>query len=67
MTKISRFVAVGRDMKTAHAGLGIAEADWSASVNALVATLEKFKVPAKEKGEVLAAISSLKKDIVEKP
>jgi hemoglobin len=58
---------IGRDMKTSHAGLGITEADWTASVNHLVATLDKFKVPAKEKGEVLAAISSLKKDIVEKP
>jgi hemoglobin len=60
-------VYIGRDMKTAHAGLMITEADWTASVNALVATLDKFKVPEKEKGEVLAAISSLKKDIVEKP
>jgi hemoglobin len=58
---------IGRDMKTSHAGLGITEADWTTSVNHLVATLDKFKVPAKEKGEVLAAISSLKKDIVEKP
>ena len=58
---------IGRDMKTSHAGLAITEADWTASVNHLVATLDKFKVPAKEKGEVLAAISSLKKDIVEKP
>jgi len=57
----------GRDMKTAHAGLGITGADWDASVKHLVETLDKFKVPEKEKGEVLAAISGLKKDIVEKP
>ncbi len=55
---------IGRDMKTAHAGMGIAEADWSASVIHLVATLDKFKVPAKEKQEVLALVSSLKPDIV---
>lgn len=60
-------VYIGRDMKTSHAGLGISEKDWTASVNHLVATLDKFKVPAKEKDEVLAAISGLKKDIVEKP
>jgi hemoglobin len=54
----------GRDMKTAHTGLGIAEDDWSAAVKDLVATLDKFKVPEKEKGEVLGAISSLKGDIV---
>jgi hemoglobin len=57
---------LGRDMKTAHTGLGITEADWNASVNHLVATLDKFKVPEKEKGEVLGAISGLKGDIVGK-
>lgn len=56
----------GRDMKTAHAGLKITEADWDQSVKLLTATLEKFKVPEKEKGEVLAAVSGLKADIVEK-
>ena len=57
---------LGRDMKTSHKGLGIDEADWKEGVDALVATLEKFKVPEKEKGEVLAAVGGLKKDIVEK-
>ena len=57
---------LGRDMKTAHKGLGIDEADWKEGVDSLVATLDKFKVPAKEKNEVLAAVSSLKNDIVEK-
>ena len=56
----------GRDMKTTHAGLGITEADWSRSVEHLVATLDKFKVPQKEKDELLAAASALKKDIVER-
>jgi hemoglobin len=58
---------LGRDMKLVHTGLGITEADWKESVDSLVATLDKFKVPAAEKGEVLSAVSSLKKDIVEKP
>jgi len=57
----------GRDMKTAHMGLGITEADWNAAATALTATLDKFKVPDREKGEVLAAVTNLKKDIVEKP
>ena len=57
-------VYIGEDMKTAHAGLGISEADWKKSVDHLVATLDKFHVPAKEKNEVLTAISSMKKDIV---
>jgi hemoglobin len=56
----------GRDMKTAHTGLGITQADWDLAVKYLVATLDEFKVPAKEKDELLAIASSLKKDIVEK-
>lgn len=60
-------VYVGRDMKTAHKGLGITGNDWDSSVKSLAATLDKFKVPEKEKGEVLAAISTFKADIVEKP
>ena len=56
----------GRDMKTSHAGLGITEADWNTGVKHLVAPLDKFKVPAKEKDDLLAAASGLKKDIVEK-
>jgi hemoglobin len=58
-------VYIGRDMKTAHQGMGISEADWNASVAHLVATLNKFKVPEREKNEVLGAVSSFKNDIVE--
>lgn len=54
----------GRDMKTAHTGLKITEEDWEMSVKALTGTLDKFRVPAVEKSEVLAAISGLKSDIV---
>ena len=60
-------VYVGRDMKTAHAGLKISEKDWDTSVKYLVGTLDKFNVPAKEKDEVLGAVGGLKKDIVEQP
>ena len=59
-------VYIGRDMKKAHAGAGISEADWQTAVSHLTATLEKFRVPDKERSEVLAAISSMKSDIVEK-
>jgi hemoglobin len=59
-------VYIGRDMKTAHKGMGISEADWNAAVADLVATLAKFNVPDREKNEVLGAVSALKKDIVEK-
>jgi len=57
---------LGRDMKTSHAGLGITSAEWDAAAKHLIASLDKFKVPEKEKGEVLAFVGSLKKDIVEK-
>ena len=56
----------GRDLKTSHAGLGITKADWDRSVEHLVATLAKFKVPQKEKDDLLAAAGALEKDIVEK-
>jgi len=59
-------VYTGRDMKTTHKGIGVTEADWNQAVALLVQTLEKFKVPEAEKNEVLAAMSGLKKDIVEK-
>jgi len=59
-------VYTGRDMKTSHKGLGITESDWNVAVGHLTATLNKFNVPATEKGEVLGALSALKKDIVEK-
>lgn len=58
-------IYIGRDMKSSHQGMGISEADWDTAANHLVATLEKFKVPEREKNEVLGAVSSFKKDIVE--
>jgi hemoglobin len=59
-------VYTGRDMKSVHEGLGISRADWDAAVAHLNGTLDKFKVPARERGEVLDAISAFEKDIVEK-
>ena len=59
-------VYTGRDMKTTHAGLGITEADWNAGANHLIAALDKYKVDEKSKAEVVAFVSTLKKDIVEK-
>lgn len=58
---------IGRDMKTAHKGLGITEEDWNIAVKHLLATLTKFKVKEKEQKEVAAALTTLKADIVEKP
>jgi hemoglobin len=59
-------IYIGRSMKTVHAGLNITENDWDLTVKHLVATLDKFKVPEKEKNEFLTLASSLKPDIVQK-
>jgi len=59
-------VYTGREMRTSHKGLGITEADWDAAAKHLVAALDKYKVPAAEKDELLAFVVAQKKDIVEK-
>lgn len=57
---------MGRDMKTAHAGLGITESEWRANMRYMAAALDKSRVSTKEKEEVLTIIEGLKQDIVEK-
>jgi hemoglobin len=57
----------GRDMKSAHAGMGVSSSEFDALVADLVATLNKFKVPEREKNELLGALGPMKGDIVEKP
>ena len=59
-------VYTGRDMKATHGGLGITDSQWDAAAKHLADSLDKFKVPEKEKGEILAFVTTLKKDIVEK-
>ncbi len=54
----------GRDMVTAHTGLGITEEDWTIMVDQLKATFNKFKVPANLQQEVLGALGPLKGQIV---
>jgi len=55
----------GRDMKTTHAGMRITDAEFGALVEDLVAALDRFKVPAREKGELLGLLGPMKKDIVD--
>lgn len=57
----------GRDMGTAHAGMKITNAQFDALVGHLVATLDKFKVPAGEKGELLGLLGPMRSSIVEEP
>jgi hemoglobin len=57
----------GRDMKTTHAGMRISTADFNSLVEDLVASLDKFNVPQREKNELLGILGPMKKDIVEVP
>jgi len=55
----------GKDMKTAHAGMGITHAQFVALVEDLQKTLNKFKVGAQEQKELLGALGPLEPQIVE--
>ena len=54
----------GRDMKSAHASMRITDAEFNALVEDLVKSLDKFKVPAQEKSELLGALGGMKPQIV---
>jgi hemoglobin len=56
----------GKDMKTAHMGMGIGSSDFDALVEDLVGALDKFNVGAHEKDQLLGALAPMKGDIVEK-
>lgn len=54
----------GKDMKSAHTGMKLSDADFNALAEDTVKVLDKFKVPANEKGEVMGLLGSLKGDVV---
>jgi hemoglobin len=54
----------GRTMKASHEGLKITQAEWDLAVKHLTASLDRFKVGDKERGELFAAIGSLQASIV---
>jgi len=55
---------LGKDMKTAHRGMKITEAEWDATVEDLVKAMDKKGVPKKEQQELLGLLAPMKKDIV---
>jgi hemoglobin len=57
-------VYIGQDMKTSHKGLKITDDDWKASLVDFGMTMDKFKVPQRERDELGAALAKLKADIV---
>jgi hemoglobin len=54
----------GREMKAAHAGMKITDAEWNATVENLVKALDQAKMSEKERKELLAALGPMKADIV---
>lgn len=54
----------GKDMKTAHAGMGITGEHFNALVEDLVGALEKFKVGHHEQEQLLGALGPMKPEIV---
>lgn len=54
----------GRDMRTAHRDMNITDAQFNALVEDLVKSLDKFKVPEREKNELLGILGPLKPQIV---
>ena len=54
----------GQDMASAHAGLGIGDADFDAVVGHLVGTLTGLGVPEDTIGQIVGALAPLHDDIV---
>jgi len=57
-------VYAGRSMKAAHQGMNLKDADFDAVAGDLQAALNKLNVPAREQGELLSAVGSLRPQIV---
>ena len=54
----------GKDMKAAHTGMKITDADFTALVEDLKASLDHFKVGAREQEELLGALAKMHDDVV---
>ena len=55
---------MGRDMRSAHAGMHIRSSHFNALVGDLGKALHKYKVPAREQRELVAILAPLKGQIV---
>jgi hemoglobin len=54
----------GQDMETSHAGMELVDEEFTALVEDLAGALDKFKVPPREKNELLGALGPLQPQIV---
>ena len=59
-------IYTGQNMKEAHTGLGITNADWDRFVQITQSVLNEYKVPPKLQKELLEKLVPLKPAIVEK-
>jgi len=57
-------IYTGRDMKSAHAGMGVKNSHFNALVQDIGKALNKFKVPAREQRELVAALAPTRRDNV---
>ena len=56
----------GKTMLEAHRGMKLTDAEFTALVEDLVRSLDKFKVPGREQQELLAALGGMKGQIVDR-
>jgi hemoglobin len=54
----------GRSMREAHTGMNLTNAHFDALVGDLITALDAFRVPAREKNELLTALGSMRREIV---
>lgn len=57
---------LGKDMKPAHAGLGINASDWKISMDHIERALKKLNIAERESKELLAIVEALRGEIVER-
>ena len=55
----------GRDMTEAHHNMGVTNGEWDAFVDDVVMVLNEFKVGASEQDDLLNALASFRREIIE--
>jgi hemoglobin len=59
-------IYVGRDMKTSHAGLGITQQEWQASIHHAEAAFDNFHISPQDKTDFIALLERYRAEIVER-
>jgi hemoglobin len=54
----------GRSLKDAHQHLNITEKEWKELIKIFRDSMNSFKVPAREQGEIIAILESTKGDVM---